>query len=172
MPSEISWRGPYIVLTGIAFVLMFWSVFLPETPRWLIRNGFHEEGLATLADLHGDGDINDKVIEATYREIAAAIELENMETENAPGWLQMFTRYGRRTFMAITSQMFAQLNGINVSPHLLHHLVSVLTWETGHSLLPPRQSLACRIRYISVAPIYWSLQHHARGRHHSNHFFD
>jgi MFS family permease len=157
MPSKISWRGPYIVLTGIAFVLMFWSIFLPETPRWLIKNGFHEEGLATLADLHGDGDINDKVIEATYREIAAAIELENMETENAPGWLQMFTRYGRRTFMAITSQMFAQLNGINVSHLPLHYFISVLIYEIGHSLFPPRQPFACRIRHFSITSVHWSL---------------
>ncbi|PVF94470.1 hypothetical protein CPB86DRAFT_713234 [Serendipita vermifera] len=135
MPSEISWRGPYIVLTAIAAVLMAWSILLPETPRWLIKNGFHEEGLATLADLQGNGDVHDRGIVMTYREIAAAIELENMETERAPGWLQMFTRYTRRTVMAITSQMFAQLNGINGILYFLPVNLLRAGFDIPHSLL-------------------------------------
>ena len=40
MPSEIAWRGPYIIQAVMAFILIAWTFVLPETPRWLIKNGF------------------------------------------------------------------------------------------------------------------------------------
>jgi MFS family permease len=113
MPSEISWRGSYIVFSGLAAALFIGTIFLPETPRWLIKNGFPEEGLATLVDLHGDGSDNDEKVVLTYQEIVAAIEFE-ANLGKSPGWWEIFTQYTRRTVMGITSQMFAQLNGINV----------------------------------------------------------
>jgi MFS family permease len=114
MPSEISWRGSYVVFSGLAAVLFVGTIFLPETPRWLIKNGFMEEGLATLVDLQGDGSDNDEKVVLTYQEIVAAIEFEG-NIGKSPTWWEIFTQYTRRTVMGITSQMFAQLNGINVS---------------------------------------------------------
>ncbi|KAG2370109.1 hypothetical protein BDR07DRAFT_1387791 [Suillus spraguei] len=73
MPSEISWRGPYIVQAAIALVLIVWTFFLPETPRWLAQNGFQKEALITLADLHGAGNVSDPKILATYAEIVGAM---------------------------------------------------------------------------------------------------
>ncbi|KAK7462806.1 hypothetical protein VKT23_007386 [Stygiomarasmius scandens] len=118
MHSEISWRGPFAVQAAIAFLLVVLSFWLPETPRWLIKNGFKTDGLWTLADLHGHGDITDAKINATYVDIVDALEHEELEGSNA-AWKELFTRYGRRTFVAVSSQMFAQLNGINVILHFL-----------------------------------------------------
>ena len=114
MPSEIAWRGSYIVFSSIALVLLTGTFFLPETPRWLIKNGFYEEGLATLADLQSDGNPDSEGIKETYKEIVAAIEFEK-DLGGDCTWSQLFTEYTRRTVMGVTSQMFAQLNGINVS---------------------------------------------------------
>lgn len=33
------------------------SFFLPETPRWLAKNEFMEEGLQTVANRHSNGDM-------------------------------------------------------------------------------------------------------------------
>ena len=103
-------------------VLLLSSIFiLPETPRWLIKNGFYAEGLATLADLQADGNHEDEAVKETYREIVAAIESEKEGGSADAGWREIFTKYTRRTAMGVTSQMFAQLNGINVgSLPLLH----------------------------------------------------
>ncbi|KAI0303199.1 general substrate transporter [Russula brevipes] len=92
VPNEISWRGPYIIQAVLALVLFTWTIFLPETPRWLIKNGFPMEGLRTLADLHGKGDISDPAIQASYAEIMAALDHE---------------------------KLFAQLNGINAILYFL-----------------------------------------------------
>lgn len=144
MPSEISWRGPYIVQAAIALVLIFWTFFLPETPRWLAQNGFQKEALITLADLHGAGNVSDPKILATYAEIVAAVEFEAHMGQAS--WRQLFTQYTRRCVVGITCQMFAQLNGINA---ILYFLPSNLTragFTISRSLL---YSGACALVYCS-----------------------
>jgi sugar porter (SP) family MFS transporter len=122
LPSEISWRGPYIIQAILAGVLVVWTWFLPETPRWLVKNGLNNEGLGALADLHGNGDINDPEILKTFGQIKAAVDFE--EHMDGASWGQVFSQYTRRTVMAITCQMFAQFNGINA---ILYYLPENLT---------------------------------------------
>ncbi|TBU44795.1 general substrate transporter [Dichomitus squalens] len=111
LPSEISWKGPYIIQAFLALLLVLWSFILPETPRFLIKNGFLDEGLRILADLHANGDIDDPHVRATHAEIRATIQLE--EALGQASWKQVFLQYKRRTVMGITCQLFAQFNGIN-----------------------------------------------------------
>jgi MFS family permease len=117
VPNEISWRGPYIVQAVLAAVLFTWTIFLPETPRWLIKNGFQMEGLATLADLHGSGDVSDPAIQASYSEMAATLEQEDVL--GYASWGQVFKQYTRRAIIGITCQLFAQFNGINAILYFL-----------------------------------------------------
>ncbi|KAG8825219.1 hypothetical protein FRC17_008794 [Serendipita sp. 399] len=134
MPSEMAWRGSYIVFTGISFVLLIGTIFLPETPRWLIKNGFHEEGLATLMDLQDASDSNDEGVCHTYKEIVAAIEFEEQQGGKS-SWKEIFTQYTRRTVMAFTCQMFAQLNGINAILYFLPENLIRAGFDVPTSLL-------------------------------------
>ncbi|KAJ3478129.1 hypothetical protein NLI96_g9978 [Meripilus lineatus] len=117
LPSDLSWRGPYIVQAVLSFILVLWTYVLPETPRWLIKNGFEEEGLGTLADLHGTGDVNDPTIRGSYGEISAAIEYEARLGQAT--WSQLFTQYPRRIIVGAICQFFAQFNGINAILYLM-----------------------------------------------------
>ncbi|KIL00300.1 hypothetical protein PAXRUDRAFT_130244 [Paxillus rubicundulus Ve08.2h10] len=144
MPSEISWRGPYVVQAALAAVLVAWTFVLPETPRWLVANGFQQEGLSTLADLHGGGDTTHPNIVATYAEIVAAVEFERKMGQAS--WRQVLCQYTSRSIVGITCQMFAQLNGINA---ILYFLPSNLTragFSTSRSLL---YAGACALIYCS-----------------------
>jgi len=142
LPSEISWRGPYIVQAVLAGILTAWSFILPETPRFLISNGFEEEGLRVLADLHAAGNQEDPAIQKSFAEISAAVKYER--TLQQASWGQLFTQYTRRTIMGITCQLFAQFNGINA---LLYFLPSNLT-RAGFTI--PRSLL-----YTGVAAIVY-----------------
>ncbi|KAG8218823.1 general substrate transporter [Butyriboletus roseoflavus] len=158
MPSEISWRGPYVVQAALAAILVAWTFILPETPRWLVANGFEREGLRVLADLHADGDTRHPNVVATYVEIAAAVEFERKMGQAT--WRQIFCQYTRRSIVGITCQMFAQLNGINA---ILYFLPSNLTragFSTSRSLL---YAGACALIYCSAASlsIVGGLQYHA-----------
>ena len=52
------------------------SFFLPETPRWLARNGFKKEALQTVADLHSAGNIEDEGVQHVFMEIQQAVKYE------------------------------------------------------------------------------------------------
>lgn len=144
MPSEISWRGPYIVQAALSLILVIWTFFLPETPRWLIKNGFKRQGFNTLADLHGNGDIYDPIVSESYSSIEAAILLE--EGMGQASWAQLFSQYTRRAIVGITCQFFAQFNGINAVLYYLPENLMRAGFDISRSLL---YSGACALVYCA-----------------------
>lgn len=89
LPSRMSWQGPFIVQVALSFVLLFMSFFLPETPRWLAKNGFMDEALQTVADLHANGDTQAEHIQNVFVEIQEAVIYETKLGKS--GWLVRFT---------------------------------------------------------------------------------
>ncbi|KAK9320489.1 general substrate transporter [Lipomyces orientalis] len=133
LPSNMSWQGPYFVQCAIAFLMLSLSVIVPETPRWLAANGFPAEALQTLANLHSDGRIEQDEVVAMNIEIQEAVLYERHL--GVASWKEMFTIYRHRTFMAMTGQMFAQLNGINVISFYLASSLETAGFSTEKSLL-------------------------------------
>lgn len=133
LPSDLSWQGPYFVQAAMAFLLCGLSVFVPETPRWLAANGFSKEALQTVANLHGNRDVHDQKVLLMYTEISEAVAYESKL--GPASWTDMFTTYRRRTFQAMTGQMFAQLNGINVISFYLASSLAAAGFSTEKSLL-------------------------------------
>lgn len=68
--------------------------------------------MRVLADLHGGGDPHDPRARLEYREIKENVFL--IRTQGDRGYLSMWRRYKYRVLIAMSSQAFAQLNGINV----------------------------------------------------------
>lgn len=77
LPSEMSWRGPFIIQIILSFILLAMSFFLPETPRWLAINGFMDESLQTIADLHSNGNTEDEQVQKVFHEIQEAVIYES-----------------------------------------------------------------------------------------------
>ena len=132
------------------------SFFLPETPRWLAKQGFLKESLQTVADLHGKGDAQLEHVQAIFLEIQEAVRYE--ESLGSGSWLvsliscrnrkhwrrsiaadtrrqEMFTIYRKRTIVGITVQMFAQLNGINIISFYLPSTLAAAGFDNRKSLL-------------------------------------
>ncbi|OHE94072.1 high-affinity glucose transporter [Colletotrichum orchidophilum] len=113
VPKSESCQGPYFIQMGLASILFAMSVILPETTRWLALNGFTQECIQTVADLHTpDGDTRAEHLQQVMLEISEAVRYEM--TLGQSSLREMLTRYRKRTIVGITAQMFAQLNGINV----------------------------------------------------------
>ncbi|KAJ7634908.1 general substrate transporter [Roridomyces roridus] len=145
--NDDSWRGPFGIQALVAVLLFGWSWLLPETPRWLIANGFKNEAMWTLADLHADGDPTDPEVEQSFSLILAAIEKEQENGRTAP-WSDLFkTKDGmlRRTIMAWTAQMFGQLNGINALLHFLPETLMHSGFTVPQALF---YSAICSISYL------------------------
>jgi MFS family permease len=76
LPDKMSWQGPFIVQIVLSFFLFAMSFFLPETPRWLAMNGFMDECLQTVADLHSNGDTEAEHVQQVFMEIQEAVVYE------------------------------------------------------------------------------------------------
>ncbi|KAK5999208.1 Major facilitator-type transporter ecdD [Cladobotryum mycophilum] len=153
IPKSESWQGPYFIQIGLAAILFAMSFILPETPRWLARNGFTKECLQTVADLHTpDGNTQAPHVQKVMLEIQEATRYEATLGEST--WGEMFTRYRKRTLVGITAQMFAQLNGINVISFYLPTTLASAGFSQEKSLL---YTAANSIPYVSATILTWWL---------------
>ena len=110
--GNMSWRIPLALQCVMGSLLAIGSLVISESPRWLLDNDHDESGMIVLAMLHGGGDVNHPKARDEYREIKKDILIRRTEGERT--YSEMFRRYWKRLLIAMSSQMFAQLNGINV----------------------------------------------------------
>lgn len=110
--SDYAWRIPLLMQCAMGALLGFGSLVICESPRWLLDNDHDEEGIVVIANLYGGGDILNDKARQEYREIKMNVLLERQEGERS--YADMFKRYRKRVFIAMSAQALAQLNGINV----------------------------------------------------------
>lgn len=152
---SMSWQGPFWIQVALSAILVAMSFILPETPRWLASNGFMKESLQTVADLHANGDIQAENVQAVYLEIGEAVRYE--ATLGQAGWMEMFTRYRKRTLIGISVQMFAQLNGINIISFYLPSTLASAGFGERKSLL---YTAANALPYTASTIFTWWLADH------------
>lgn len=54
-------------------ILAVGTLYIPESPRWLLDMDRDEEGMRVLADLHGEGDPEDEKAQAEFRDIKEGV---------------------------------------------------------------------------------------------------
>ncbi|KAJ3896911.1 hypothetical protein GG344DRAFT_35675 [Lentinula edodes] len=144
--SDYSWRIPLLVQCAIGALLAAGSLVMPESPRkvhfpdnvagptvWLIDTDKDDEGLRVIADLHG-GDLDNPVAKAEYREIKDKVILER-EFGEGRSYGMMWRKYKQRVLLAMSSQAFAQLNGINVISYYARKFFVQAGWLGRQAIL-------------------------------------
>ncbi|KKY20017.1 putative hexose transporter [Phaeomoniella chlamydospora] len=77
--STWAWRAPSL-FQGIFSVLCIVILpFIPESPRWLVHEGYYEEARTVVAQTNANGDITDPVVLTVYKEIVDTLEWEKKE---------------------------------------------------------------------------------------------
>lgn len=77
--STWAWRAPSLFQGIFSALCIIILPFIPESPRWLVRNGFYEEGRTAVAQTNANGNLSDPVVMAVYKEI---VDTLNWEKEN------------------------------------------------------------------------------------------
>lgn len=100
------WRGMFSaeLLPGILFLCL--ALTLPESPRWLIKVGRHEEGKKVLDRIFAVG------AEDEYKQIRDTIAEEEETEKRFVDLLDPI--YRKRLIVAVSLAVFAQFSGINV----------------------------------------------------------
>ncbi|KAM0694734.1 hypothetical protein Q7P36_005090 [Cladosporium allicinum] len=111
--SDKQWRISLGVQIVPAVILAALIMFFPESPRWLIDHGKHEQGLRTLAKLHAHGNETDAWVVAEYDQIRETIAYEH-ENE-AKSYLDLFRNKSsfRRLLLACAIQASVQMTGVS-----------------------------------------------------------
>ncbi|GAA6011711.1 hypothetical protein JCM10207_004219 [Rhodosporidiobolus poonsookiae] len=101
--SSFSWRIPAIgqaIPAAFTVIAVYW---LPESPRWLVKNGRAEEAHQMLAKFHANGKMDDELVMyemATIRE-ALAVEEANPSKGLLGDWAELFSTKGNRYRMFV-----------------------------------------------------------------------
>ncbi|KAJ5580199.1 uncharacterized protein N7459_006184 [Penicillium hispanicum] len=111
-----SWRVPFACPVVFSVIVVGFILFLPESPRWLIRKTRIAEAAEILAALY-DCRTDDGTIEARIKEVQASLDLAG----DKRSLLQIFHMGRQRTFhraaLAIAALMFLQLTGASVTTY-------------------------------------------------------
>ncbi|KIY71948.1 hypothetical protein CYLTODRAFT_434963 [Cylindrobasidium torrendii FP15055 ss-10] len=131
--NDWAWRVPLVLQCAIGALLALGSLVMPESPRWLIDTDKDEAGLRVIADLHG-GDLDNPVAQAEYHDIKDMVMKERASGVERT-YAEMWRRYKQRVVLAMSSQAFAQLNGINVISYYAPRVFEQAGWLGRDAIL-------------------------------------
>ncbi|BGP13731.1 hypothetical protein JCM10213v2_001669 [Rhodosporidiobolus nylandii] len=118
MGGSWSWRLPTLLQIVGPSVVFVGTIFIPESPRWLLSRGKVEQAHKLLADHHANGDLNDELVLHELEEIQEALAREKREKV---GFMSFFKTKGNRhrLFIVTTVATGSQGNGVAVFSYYL-----------------------------------------------------
>lgn len=112
--QSVSWRLPFAFQMVFSFFALIMTIYLPDSPRWLLSKGKREEAVKVLALLR-DLNETDEPVQAEVHDIEGALIFER---ENAGSWASLFqkkdnSRALARICVSSAAQAMQALSGIN-----------------------------------------------------------
>lgn len=142
--SSAQWRVPIALQIVLALVMVFGIGFLPESPRWLVKQDRNAEAMAVISALENKSP-DDAEVQRTYHAIREAVAIEDFGTSSGLGdkhALQNHKRsplkkllvggrsqHFRRASLGVINQCFQQITGIN----LITYYATILFQRLGLS---------------------------------------
>ncbi|OAA62434.1 General substrate transporter [Niveomyces insectorum RCEF 264] len=77
--STWAWRAPSLFQGIFSVLCIIVLPFIPESPRWLVHEGYFEAARQAVAQTNSNGDILDPVAVAVYKEIVDTLEWEKKD---------------------------------------------------------------------------------------------
>lgn len=134
LENDWSWRSPLFLQCIMGLMLLAGTFVIVETPRWLLDHDHDVEGMIVISDLYADGDIEDEVARVEYRQIKESVLIARVEGGER-SYRYMLSRYKKRLSVACFSQMFAQLNGINIISYYAPMIFESAGWIGRQAIL-------------------------------------
>ncbi|TCD66942.1 hypothetical protein EIP91_000720 [Steccherinum ochraceum] len=140
--SSAQWRVPIALQIIFALIMIGGIFYLPESPRWLAKEGRNIEALAVICALE-DKPYNDPGVQQTYLGIREAVAIETGSDSGRSPLREIFTggrsQNFRRAFLGVVNQCFQQITGIN----LITYYATLLFERLGIDDVKSRIIAAC-----------------------------
>jgi sugar porter (SP) family MFS transporter len=122
--STWSWRLPSLLQGLFPLIVCVLMVFGPESPRWLISKGRHEQALNFFTKYQGAGDPTSALVQFQMAEISATLEAE--KSQKMSRWAEWWSTKAmlHRLFITIALPMFIQLCGNAIISYYLHLILN------------------------------------------------
>ncbi|KAH8693248.1 putative sugar transporter [Talaromyces proteolyticus] len=111
--NSANWRFPIAFQSFFALIVTSCILFLPESPRWLVRQDRMEDAAKTLARLE-DTDGDSEAVALGLETIQQSLQDDHGSERSHNPFAFNDTRNFHRTMVAIGVNVIAQMTGINI----------------------------------------------------------
>lgn len=120
LDSTWSWRVPSLFQAVWSVICILLLPFLPESPRWLIRQGLREEARTAVAQTNSSGDSSDSRSTIIYQQIEDALKSEE-KLGSTISWAKIFKTptVRRRLFIGASVGPFSCIAGNVIASYYL-----------------------------------------------------
>ncbi|OXG77987.1 hypothetical protein C345_06405 [Cryptococcus neoformans A2-102-5] len=126
--SNWAWRIPALIMcSGVVLIAIYMCLgLLPESPRWLIKNGKKEQAYQLLADLHANGSISDELVINEIAEINNALAQDEMASHT--GYTAFLKTPGnrKRLWVILALGTGTELNGVGLVSYYLAPILELI----------------------------------------------
>ncbi|KAM3554467.1 hypothetical protein MY1884_006123 [Beauveria asiatica] len=77
--STWAWRAPSLFQAIFSIICLLFLPFIPESPRWLVARDGYEDARVVVALTNANGDLDDPVAMAVYKQIVDTLEWEKKQ---------------------------------------------------------------------------------------------
>ncbi|KAG2070615.1 general substrate transporter [Suillus decipiens] len=132
--SSAQWRVPIALQIVLALVMVFGIGFLPESPRWLVKQNRNAEAIAVISALENKSP-GDAEVQRTYHAIREAVAIEDFGTSSGLTGKQNIKRSPlRKLLVGGRSQHFRRASlGVIIHIYLYYKFMTILFQRLGLS---------------------------------------